>query len=519
MSWRMEHATFTIAILLYLLSLASSVASFSVCVLDSPGFVACDPTKPSSSYTGFDVELFRNVAQYVGYVENSNLPVNSSSVANQYKFVCIREPSYSAVMELLVDNSSTASCSIALGMITITTERLDLGVRFSHSYFHSGLKIMIYTQPVPLDAWSFFKPFSWDTWLALGLTVLFVPMLIWLIERANTDHKLVFNRASVEDLRLATYKTLLSVARLDVQPVVSWASQLVVLALSFLLLVMLCTYTANLASLYTTSSIDVAPSNLDSLRGKPVATSSVYQAVLKQNYGLTTSVVDWSGESTFLAVRQALENGTLQAYIMGEVALSINMAAYNEGCRLRLVGSMFQPFSYGFAFSSVVSSETIDLIDLGLVWAQESHRLSALTDQFLSPRQDTCYYGMDAHVHFSQVAGLWYILAGVVVVALVWSLVSASLHPHSGPDSSPTGSERRPGACITSATNIMHPNLSCPSTVDENSARIRTTLNEFSRGMLRTQACEPGTSLRKASHEEAKAGNCTATTSQQVPAV
>ena len=67
------------------------------------------------------------------------------------------------------------------GAITITVDRVSSGVRFSLPTYVTGLGVITLSPSTDIvyNMWSFFDPFDWEVWLAILLTGIVLPILVW----------------------------------------------------------------------------------------------------------------------------------------------------------------------------------------------------------------------------------------------------------------------------------------------------------------------------------------------------
>jgi ABC-type amino acid transport substrate-binding protein len=75
-----------------------------------------------------------------------------------------------------------SACTAAAAGITITTEREAQGVQFSYPYMKSALGVLVQSNPQSSTGWGFLKPFTWQLWLALLLTLICFPPMVFSLE-------------------------------------------------------------------------------------------------------------------------------------------------------------------------------------------------------------------------------------------------------------------------------------------------------------------------------------------------
>ena len=138
----------------------------TVCTANWSPMVNCSAGRDPSSFSGHDMDLFRQAAALLDLQEGSG-----------YAFACMR------FSDMIADlTAANGTCALAIAGITVTTKRQAAGILFSYPYFHSGLGMLVKTTTAAPDGWAFVKPFQWSLWLALGLTLLILPTMVFIIE-------------------------------------------------------------------------------------------------------------------------------------------------------------------------------------------------------------------------------------------------------------------------------------------------------------------------------------------------
>jgi hypothetical protein len=102
---------------------------------------------------------------------------------------------------------------------------------------------------------------------------------------------------------------------LQVLEVLSLPSQLLIICFCFTNLILVASYTANLAAVLTSAASQTGYQTINDLRGLTVNAHGVYLDRLARNERVYASRLDWQGEPTFLQVKELLEEGSIQAYI------------------------------------------------------------------------------------------------------------------------------------------------------------------------------------------------------------
>eukprot|EP00195_Chlamydomonas_chlamydogama_P015988 CAMPEP_0202911334 /NCGR_PEP_ID=MMETSP1392-20130828/54688_1 /ASSEMBLY_ACC=CAM_ASM_000868 /TAXON_ID=225041 /ORGANISM="Chlamydomonas chlamydogama, Strain SAG 11-48b" /LENGTH=379 /DNA_ID=CAMNT_0049601799 /DNA_START=48 /DNA_END=1184 /DNA_ORIENTATION=+ len=358
---------------LWLLACSKPTSGFPVCLVTNPGFADCDPTANTSTYKGYDVDLVRWAAEEIGWKEMPGPPgPNDTHPLDSFYFVCGTRR-VAATVDILISNNTFNVCGIGAGAFTISKARIDIGARFSYPYFRTGLGIMASgSQQVTYSPWAFLKPFHYSIWVAMLLTVLFVPGLVWLVENLVRNGSVPCGLNSLHEWRHASYTTILSVFNLDVLAVLSLPAQIIIITFLFLNLVMVSTYTANLAAALTNQAAQSGINSVSDLRARNVAAHALYVERLRKNDFISASPLTWNGSQTFLEVSDKLNKGQLDAYIFDKPILEWWMGYYDKDCSLKFVGDYIEPFDYGISFHKDMPQRMVDDFNKQVLVAQSS---------------------------------------------------------------------------------------------------------------------------------------------------
>ena len=205
-----------------------------------------------------------------------------------------------------------------------------------------------------------------------------------------------------------------------------------------LIMVLVCTYTANLASDITTATIQsISNSNLTSLSGLPgttnAFTSSIYVENLALRQQVAASTLNWTGEDTFQEIMSLLTSKAMAAYVYDRPTL----AYYNgqNNCGLNLLSGYVDPLAYGFAFVNGFSDVMFSDFNRAMASPQSVVKLDSLAKiQLAQAIQGNCNSSSSSvssgstSVQFAMVSGLWVILAASVCVMLLASCFGVFQH-------------------------------------------------------------------------------------------
>lgn len=94
-------------------------ATRQVCLASWEPISNCDPSQPTPTYTGYDVDVWRNVAVGLGWIEGFD-----------WEFVCL---GFSTMIDEL-RKTNDSRCQLGTGGITISREREELGIQVRLSF-------------------------------------------------------------------------------------------------------------------------------------------------------------------------------------------------------------------------------------------------------------------------------------------------------------------------------------------------------------------------------------------------
>jgi len=188
-------------------------------------------------------------------------------------------------------------------------------------------------------------------------------------------------------------------------------------------LILTSTYTASLASTFTTSALSSSIKVRGDLAGKKVLTILELQAEVEKVQASTTAV-EFHGDVTTLSFAERLKNKEFDAVVLTEP-----LAAYLQttNCELQVVPHDWLHFYTGVAFSRNRTdlTELHNDVDLAVVKLQESQVLPGLADRFIhapSGCETTETKGFTVY----ELRGLFYLYSGAIAVSVAIVLIGAA---------------------------------------------------------------------------------------------
>eukprot|EP00189_Rhodosorus_marinus_P001290 CAMPEP_0113963010 /NCGR_PEP_ID=MMETSP0011_2-20120614/6260_1 /TAXON_ID=101924 /ORGANISM="Rhodosorus marinus" /LENGTH=561 /DNA_ID=CAMNT_0000974981 /DNA_START=304 /DNA_END=1989 /DNA_ORIENTATION=+ /assembly_acc=CAM_ASM_000156 len=310
-------------------SLADREDDFIIGTKPCEPFVFCRPDKDrfygsreAGRPRGYSIDLIEEIMDRLG-------------LRDKYKMVCIAET------PALVDKVAGGEFLMGTACISVTSERMPI-VDFSRVYYYSGLEVMI-LRPTSTskDPLSMLDPFTWDVWVSVFATIILVGIAIWVFERNRNAHMKTDAKHGLPLGQWHSWTTFLQNPFINYR---SWPARLTVLAFMMVSLVIVATYTANLAAFLTKQSLQVPIRGRNDLAGKRVGTSSEstsgYKWLRAQDQSLPAVFED--NDERF----KALEDGAVDAIVWDSPPLRYR--AFQE-CDKVVVGDVFQLEDYAIA--------------------------------------------------------------------------------------------------------------------------------------------------------------------------
>ena len=248
---------------------------FIVCTLPLEPMAYCDRnSNASSSFSGLSIQVFRDIsADVLNWKEGED-----------YQFVCIDTDTPTTLYQRVVPEDG--DCDAFIASTTITAERTENGVVWAHPYFDGSIGVVVKSDPKTSNGWAWTRPFTWELWLALGMTALLLPLIIYFLEVLSIKRS-VTGKESAKGYNEATWRALWVMIHGETMGVTNVAARVVVIVLAFSSLILSSSYTANLAAFLTVKSFGEI-NTINDLVGMSVSTVEVYQDQFLRRYGLRT---------------------------------------------------------------------------------------------------------------------------------------------------------------------------------------------------------------------------------------
>ncbi|CAL1534208.1 unnamed protein product, partial [Lymnaea stagnalis] len=248
-------------------------------MFQEPPFIFKNESQPGSYY-GYSIDVLEEIASRVGF---------------SYTLRECDEGGYGVLdggeWNGCIGNIVRGEADVILGAMTVTAER-DTVVDFTLPYYDfAGIQILLKKQTAKIDLFYYGNVFSPHAWLCLGAVVLVTSLLLWAFENiTSTGPKEGRELEAKEKTSLPTVVDTLwfVIGALTMagggDPPHSLSGRFLVTGFWFFAIIMMSTFTANLAAFLTVSRMGMTVTSLDTL----AAQSDIKYSVVDK-----TSVMDY----------------------------------------------------------------------------------------------------------------------------------------------------------------------------------------------------------------------------------
>ena len=382
---------------------------FVVCTLLREPMAVCSTASNSSTeFTGLSIQAFREIAKDAfNWVEGEN-----------YQFACVETGTSPTLYDRVVPEDG--DCDAFIASTTITSERQKNGVVFAQGYYGGSIGVVTKSAPKTSSGWAWTRPFTWQLWLALGVTALLLPLIIYLLEVMSIKRQ-VSVKDTVRGYNESAWRTVWVMVQGETMAVTNLAARTVVIVLCFASLILSSSYTANLAAFLTLKSYGEI-NGISDLIGLSVSTIEVYQDRFLEGYGLRTINTTISSPEDIRRELRDVESGRLAAFLFDREVVQFMVAQWPQ-CGLRLLPEVAEPFNYGLAFGRGTPRPVVDAFSVAILTNTEDRTIQAWADDFLlsdSPCLEGSGGGAELdQLSFRELYGLWVMIVASVAVGLV----------------------------------------------------------------------------------------------------
>ncbi len=326
------------------------------------------------------------------------------------------------------------SSQICIGL-SITGEYLQDGVVFSWPTYENGLIIAVNNEQKGASMWAFSQAFTWQVWVAVVCTAILIGIIIFAVDAwmygaqyDRTKNKIFAgtDEGSLKRIAFMDYiwEAVMRPMQVRDQRPLSFPSNFIVLAFSFMMLVIVTVYTANTTANITTTRLQSTIRGAQDLPGKAVGSWSDYKSELSKYGVILTSSLPWENEADEGAMIESLVNGTVQAFVLDESFLVYKAAS---SCEIAIIGNKFEELNQAVAFPRGFNNTALlDAVNQALIKLREEGVISLLRDIYVNPPEASCktaLIGDSTQISMSMLSGLWIVLAVAIGIALAIAVI------------------------------------------------------------------------------------------------
>jgi ABC-type amino acid transport substrate-binding protein len=251
----------------------------------------------------------------------------------------------------LLNSVSSGNTDVAIAGITITSER-EKNVDFSHSFFESGLQILVPanspTSSVNSFVWLILSPILLETIGVLLLVIVISAHLIWFFERDRNPE--MFPKEYPRGIGEACWWSVVTVVTVgygDKAPI-GVGGRIIATIWMFTGVLLVSYFTASVSSALTVQQLETSIQGIEDLNGKRVATVEGSTAADYLTNRPTVKKVEYElVEEAF----KSLEEDRVDAVVYDAPVLK-NYTLQEGVDKVRVVGAVFERQSYGIALKS-----------------------------------------------------------------------------------------------------------------------------------------------------------------------
>ncbi|CAF1481039.1 unnamed protein product [Rotaria magnacalcarata] len=275
----------------------------------------------------------------------------------------------------LVDAVANGVYDMVVADVTITSARREKAA-FSTSIFDNALRIIMRSKTVTrTNLLSFLKPFSFDLWMMLLAAITFAAFLFCLLERF--DNQILHNRSLVSSVTMSWWYSIGTIMGYGADfQVVTAAGRLLTVGLYLLSLVLVATYTANLASELTITKSEFVISGIEDIKNRkiPFNRIGIRVGTAAENYFLqeiSAGIRSFYPLSSQQEMYNALLNNSIDASFMDSG--TTEYITNNVYCNLTSVGSDFDHSSLaivipkGWLYEQDLDVNVLELQEAGVL--------------------------------------------------------------------------------------------------------------------------------------------------------
>ena len=375
-------------------------------VIDTPPFTIVERVNNTSGqnqtkFTGYIIDLIKLLGNQTGFIPNIQLVVVNVS--------------YSELIEAV----EKGVYDIIMGDVTITSNRRKL-VDFSNSIFDNSLRIIMRaTVDVHIDILSFLKPFSRNLWILILAAFVYAGLLLCLIERKHNEA--LKERSIVSQLAMSVWYSFGNIVGFGADFEVNTAAgRLLTAGLYILSLILVASYTANLASDLTLSKSKYLISGIDDIKKDklPANRIGVLRGTASEDYyvrEVSLGKYNFHRLDSVDDLYSRLLNGDIDvSFLDSGIAEYVTNNVY---CNLTLIGESFDSGVFGI----VTPKGWLYLqdLDVNILLLTEAGELENLKEKWFSTKDCSGSLETTTAIGIESTTGLFLVFAAFSFCSLI----------------------------------------------------------------------------------------------------
>ncbi|CAF0926359.1 unnamed protein product [Rotaria sp. Silwood1] len=378
----------------------------------------------NSLITPTDRAILKDINLRIGVIESVPFTIITKFMdefgQNTTKLTVPPNQTYSEVIQAVANGDY----AIVIGDVIVTATRRE-SVDFSNAIFDNSLRIITRrTFDVNIDLLSFLKPFSCQLWLLVFDVCIYAAFLLCLIERQ--DNETLQNRSILSQFLMSVWYSFGNIVGYGVDFNANTAAErLLTAGLYMLSLMLLATYTANLASNLTISKSKDIISGIDDVKNGKISFNRIdirVDTTIEEYY---LRKISFGSRNYYpLKSRQELYDSLLAGSI--DVSfMDASIAEYitnNIYCNLTLIGKDFHKGDYGI----VTEKQCLYAkdLDVNILSLRESGQLDELRRKWFQKNNCRGSFETSTVIKIESMGGLFLIFGLITILSFLLFLWS-----------------------------------------------------------------------------------------------
>ncbi|XP_033188230.1 glutamate receptor ionotropic, kainate 2-like isoform X5 [Bombus vosnesenskii] len=351
----------------------------------------------NARYEGFCIDLLKEIAHMVGFAYRIELVPDGKYGVYDYE-----TGEWNGIVRQLIDKKA----DLAVGSMTINYARESV-IDFTKPFMNLGISILFKVPTShPARLFSFMNPLAIQIWLYVLAAYVLVSVMMFVVARispyewnnphpCHTESELVENQFSLANSFWFTIGTLMQQGS-DLNPKAT-STRIVGGIWWFFTLIIISSYTANLAAFLTVERMITPIENAEDLAGQTDiaygtldsgSTMTFFRDSMIETYKKMWRFMENKKPSVFVPT---YEEG-IQRVLQGDYAflMESTMLDYivQRDCNLTQIGGLLDSKGYGIA--TPMGSPWRDKISLAILELQEKGEIQMLYDKWWKSPGDTC---------------------------------------------------------------------------------------------------------------------------------